>query len=153
MKIEAERKRAHRKVRVIGVLATLASFIFLVLFTVAFLTSPNPENPFTGQTMSGIGGVLTAILVIVLMSWLIYYSVWSFLWGLTTVWPWWMRFPDRLGLVILTSPVGWLMLVFFFLSFGLMFSWWYGFLGGAIYQYKKARRIAKVDPVLSPATA
>lgn len=150
---EAERKRCRRRIRVISVLATLGTLFFVVMLTIALFSSSDGENPFTGQETSGFGGVLLSLLTIVVMGWLIYYSVWSFLWGLVTIWPWWMRFPDRLGLVILTTPFGWLMIVFSFLMFGLLISQTYGFFGGAIYQYIKARKTVNAERDLKTALA
>lgn len=77
------------------------------------------------------------------------YMFWAYYWGLPTVWRWWRQFTSNVGCFVVANPI---VLIFLFVAFcyiPFMIAGYYGFFGGALYQYFKQRKIATSGRPLS----
>lgn len=70
------------------------------------------------------------------------YLVWAALWGIPAAWNWWRGLFEGFSALILSSAFGWLILAVTFFVIPVYFGYLYGVFGGAIYEYRKNRRIA-----------
>lgn len=70
------------------------------------------------------------------------YLIWASLWGIPVVWRWWKGLFEGKSVVIFSSGMGWLIMIVGFFVIPLEFGYMYGVFGGAIYEYRKTRRIA-----------
>ena len=70
------------------------------------------------------------------------YLVWAALWGIPAVWKWWKGLFEGSSALIFSSAFGWLILAVGFFVIPLYFGYGYGVFGGAIYEYRKNRKIA-----------
>jgi hypothetical protein len=70
------------------------------------------------------------------------YLAWAALWGIPAAWRWWKGLFDGVGAFILATPFGWLLLLVTFFTIPLYFGYLYGVFGGAIYEYRKTRKVA-----------
>jgi hypothetical protein len=70
------------------------------------------------------------------------YLIWASLWGIPAAWRWWKGLFEGTSAVIFASGFGWILLAVGFFVIPLEFGYMYGVFGGAIYEYRKARRIA-----------
>ncbi len=70
------------------------------------------------------------------------YLVWAALWGMTAAWKWWKGIFEGFSALIFSSALGWLVLAVSFFVVPVYLGYLYGVLGGAIYEYRKTRRIA-----------
>ncbi len=70
------------------------------------------------------------------------YLVWAALWGIPAAWTWWKGLFEGFSALIFSSAFGWLVLAVSFFVVPLYLGYLYGVFGGAIYEYRKNRRIA-----------
>jgi len=71
------------------------------------------------------------------------YLIWASLWGIPAAWRWWKGLFENSSVLIFSSGLGWIILAVGFLVIPLEFGYAYGVFGGAIYEYRKTRRIAR----------
>ncbi|HUZ93591.1 MAG TPA: hypothetical protein VMU57_01620 [Edaphobacter sp.] len=70
------------------------------------------------------------------------YLIWASLWGIPAAWRWWKGLFENSSALVFTSGLGWIILAVSFFIIPLEFGYAYGVFGGAIYEYRKTKRIA-----------
>ena len=127
------REVAGRKIRTSKILFGVAAILgFLVGGAEAFASLSDPKAP-----------PFVAFLGIVpLGSVFVGYLVWSCYWGIPAIWRRWWGMFRRIGCFLIINPVIWLILVVALFEIPLFIGYMYGVFGGAIYEYRKCRRIA-----------
>jgi len=71
------------------------------------------------------------------------YWVWSAFWGWKVVWPWWRSVLSSIGCFIIANPLALFLLVLMSFYIPFLGATFYGMLGGAVFQYRKYKRLAE----------
>jgi len=70
------------------------------------------------------------------------YLIWAALWGIPAVWRWWRDLFRGFSVFFFSSPLGWFILAVSFFTIPLYIGYFYGVFGGAVYEYRKNRKVA-----------
>jgi hypothetical protein len=132
--IQLTREAAGRKIRTSKILfVVIAALAFLIGIAQAFASLTDPKAPpfLAFFAMVPVGSLFAG------------YLIWSCYWGIPAIWRRWWGMFRRVGCFLIANPLTWLILIVVLFEIPLFVGYMYGVFGGAIYEYRKCRRIAE----------
>ncbi|MFP3939278.1 MAG: hypothetical protein ACLF0P_03130 [Thermoanaerobaculia bacterium] len=138
MRQDDDSVKARKRLRFAAFLASAVTSVALVigyLGAVEAIGVGGPRAPSLGEALFGplLGALGTA------------YVLWGCYWGIPVVWRGWkslLSSVGQAGCVLLVNPATMLFLVLLFFYVPLVAGYFYGVLGGGVYEYWKCRRRA-----------
>ncbi len=135
-KAQVEIHRAKGRIRRNWIITAVASIVVCPALALTF-----SEDPSVPAALKLLAGALGAILGP--------YLVWTTLWGVPAVWRWWRGLFSRIGCFLIANPFTLMIIICATFMIPISVGYMYGALGGGIYQYLKARKIAKSPPLVA----
>jgi hypothetical protein len=132
--LQMTREVAGGKIRTSKILFAIAAVLgFLVGGAQAFASLSDPKAP----------PFIAFLAIVPLGSLFVGYLVWSCYWGIPAIWRRWWGMFRRVGCFLIANPLTWLILIVALFEIPLFVGYMYGVFGGAVYEYRKCRRIAE----------